>query len=223
MSTRIRAFGTSVGTKIIIGLTGLALVFYLLTHIAGNALIFLGPAVFNDYAHTLTSNPLIPLAEIGLAAVFLIHIVKTIRMYLTNRRARPDQYAMKRSPGAPSRKSIASSTMILSGVWLLVFVVLHVWAFRFGLDYETADGVRDLYRVEMEIFSNPLTVLFYVVSMCVVGSHLWHGGSSAFQSLGADNPKWTPRLMAATKVFAFVVAGGFIVIAVWAYLAGGGS
>lgn len=223
MSSRISAFASTVGTKILIGLTGLALVIYLLTHIAGNALVFLGPAVFNEYAHTLTSNPLIPVIEAGLALVFLIHIYKTIRMYLANRRARPAGYEMKRYAGGPSRKSLASSTMILSGLWLLVFLVLHVWTFRFGIDYQTADGVRDLYRIEMETFANPLTVLFYVLSMAVVGAHLWHGGSSAFQSLGADNPTWTPRLLVASKVFAIVVAGGFIAIAVWAYLAGGRS
>jgi succinate dehydrogenase / fumarate reductase cytochrome b subunit len=66
-----------------------------------------------------------------------------------------------------------------------------------------------------------LTVLFYAISMVVVGSHLWHGGASAFQSLGADNSTWTPRFLAASRVFAVAVAGGFLVIAAWAFLAGG--
>jgi succinate dehydrogenase / fumarate reductase cytochrome b subunit len=73
----------------------------------------------------------------------------------------------------------------------------------------------------MENFSNPLTVAFYVVSMVLVGSHLWHGIASALQSLGLDHPTWTPRILRTTKVVASIIAGGFIVIALWAHLAGG--
>lgn len=221
MSSRFRALGSSVGTKILIGLTGLGLFVYLVTHIAGNSLVFFGPRVFNEYAHTLTSNPLIPVIEAGLLAIFLIHIFKTVQMYLANRRARPVRYQMKKYAGRPSRKSLASSTMIVSGLWLLIFVILHVRAFRFGSEYETALGVRDLYRIEMETFSHPLAVAFYVVSMIIVGSHLWHGVASALQSLGADHPLWTPRLLTAGKLFAVLIAGGFIVITLWAHFVGG--
>ena len=75
----------------------------------------------------------------------------------------------------------------------------------------------------MDVFANPLMVGFYVVSMLVIGSHLWHGFSSAFQSLGADQPRWTPRVLIAGKIFAVLVAGGFIVIALWAHFMGARS
>lgn len=220
MSTRLRVFATSVGTKLLIGLTGLALFLYLITHIAGNALIFFGPATFNQYAHTLTSNPLIPVIEIGLLLIFLVHVYKTVTMYLGNQRARTVGYVMKKRQGPPSRKSFASTTMIFSGLWLLIFIVIHVKTFKYGTVYDAPGGVRDLYRTEMEAFANPLIVAFYVVSMLVVGSHLWHGASSAFQSLGFDHPRWTPRILAFGKIMAVVIAGGFILIAVWAYVAG---
>jgi succinate dehydrogenase / fumarate reductase cytochrome b subunit len=110
--------------------------------------------------------------------------------------------------------------MIFSGLWLLIFIIIHVKAFRYGIEYEWAEGGRDLYRLEIDNFRNPLVVAFYVVSMLIVGSHLWHGFSSAFQSLGADNPRWTPRVLLAGKAFAVVVAGGFIVIALWAHFVG---
>jgi succinate dehydrogenase / fumarate reductase cytochrome b subunit len=223
MPSRLRVFSTSVGTKLLIGLTGLFLVVYLVVHIAGNLMVFLGRDLFNQYSHTLAGNPIVVVIEVVLVAGFLVHIFKTVTMYLANRRARPAGYAVKRYAGAPSRKSVASSTMIVSGIWLLVFVILHVQAFRFGLDYETADGIRDLYRVEMQVFSNPLTVAFYVLTMVIVGSHLWHGVSSGFQSLGADNPRWTPRLLVAGRALAVFIAGGFVVIAIWAYLTGARS
>src|SRR4051812_47309854 len=121
MSSRISAFGSSVGTKIVIGLTGFALFIYLITHIAGNLLVFLGPTIFNEYSHLLLSNPLIPIIEVGLALIVIIHVYKTVRMFLSNQQARPVRYVQKKYAGRPSRKSFASSTMILSGLWLLVF------------------------------------------------------------------------------------------------------
>ena len=209
--------------KLLIGVTGLALFVYLVIHIIGNLVVFLGPATFNNNAFVLESNPLIVIVEIGLLLIFLIHVFKTARMFLQNRAARPVSYSKKRYAGSPSRKTFASSTMIVSGLWLLAFIVIHVKAFRYGVEHEWPAGGRDLYRLEMENFANPLTVGFYVLSMAVVGSHLWHGISSSLQSLGLDHPRWTPRLLAAGKVVAVAIAGGFMVIALWAHFAGGRS
>jgi len=209
--------------KLLIGVTGVALAFYLIIHVAGNLVVFFGPAVFNRYAHALEGNPLILVIEIGLLLIFLVHVYKTVTMYLGNRAARPVRYAVKKSAGPPSRKTIASSTMIVSGLWLLTFVLIHVKAFRYGTEYEWPAGGRDLYRLEMENFANPVMVGFYVVSMVVVGSHLWHGITSSLQSLGLESPRWTPLARAAGKIVAVLVAGGFIVIALWAHLTGGRS
>jgi len=204
--------------KILIGVTGLALFLYLIIHIAGNLLVFAGPSFFNKYAYTLESNPLIPVIEIGLLLIFLAHVYKTVTMFLSNQQARPVRYMQKKPAGYTSRKSLASTTMIFSGLWLLLFIIIHVKAFRYGTEYQWAEGGRDLYRLEIENFANPLIVAFYVLSMIVVGSHLWHGASSALQSLGLDHPRWTPRIRATAKVLAVFIAGGFITIAVWAYL-----
>jgi succinate dehydrogenase / fumarate reductase, cytochrome b subunit len=219
-SSRLRLLDSSVATKILIGLTGLALFLYLVIHVVGNAVIFFGPAAFNKYAYTLESNPRIPVVEIGLLLVFLLHVYKTVTMYLNNQRARPVAYEKKKFAGPPSRKSIASSTMIVSGLWLLIFIIIHVKAFRYGTEYEWPAGGRDLYRLELENFTNPLMVGFYVLSMIIVGSHLWHGISSGFQSLGLDKPAWTRFILPAGKVIAVLMAAIFAVIAIWAHLAG---
>jgi len=222
MASRTGVFSSSVGTKIAIGLTGVLLFLYLLIHIAGNLIVFFGPAAFNTYAFTLESNPLLPLVELVLLSWFVIHIYKTVRMYVRNQNTRPVAYAKKKSAGHTTRKTFASSTMIVSGLWLLAFLVIHVKAFHdgWGNEYEWPAGGRDLYRQEMETFRNPLMVAFYVISMVVVGSHLWHGISSAFQSLGVDKPAWTRFILPAGKVIAVLIAGGFIVIALWAHFSG---
>jgi succinate dehydrogenase / fumarate reductase cytochrome b subunit len=225
MPPRSRVFSSSVGTKILIGITGVALFLYLLIHIAGNLIVFLGPAAFNKYAYTLEGNPLLPIVELLLLLVFLVHIYKTLRMFLGNQSTRPVAYAKKKRAGPPSRKTFASSTMIVSGLWLLAFLLIHVRAFHdgWGTEYEWPAGGRDLYRQEMETFTNPLMVGFYVISMVVVGSHLWHGISSAFQSLGLDRPAWTRFILPAGKTIAVLIAGAFIVIALWAHFTGGRS
>ena len=146
MITRLRVFSSSVGTKLLIGITGFALFLYLLIHIAGNLLVFFGPDVFNRYAYVMEANPLLPIIEIGLLLVFLLHVYKTIRMFLANQQARPVRYAKKQSAGAPSRKTFASSTMIVSGLWLLIFISIHVKAFKegWGTEYPWPAGGRDL-------------------------------------------------------------------------------
>jgi len=219
MAPRIGVFSSSVGTKLLIGASGLFLVIYLVIHIAGNLLVFFGPQVFNTYAYNMeVRNPALPLIELVLLLVFLVHIYKTIRMFVDNQEARPVRYVQKKRAGRPSRKTLASSTMIVSGLWLVVFLLIHVKAFRFSPETPWSGGGRDLYRQEMDVFASPLMTAFYILSMVVVGSHLWHGASSSLQSLGLDHPRWTPRVRGTGKVLAVVIAGGFITIAVWAYL-----
>src|SRR5438270_9176456 len=106
MSSRLRVFSSSVGTKIVIGLSGLFLVLYLLIHVGGNLLVFFGPQVFNTYAYNMeVRNPTLPILEIVILAGFLVHIYKTIAMYLGNAAARPVGYVKKTRAGYTSRKS----------------------------------------------------------------------------------------------------------------------
>src|SRR5262245_17747918 len=219
MSQRTGFLSSTVGQKVVIGITGFALFLYLIIHIAGNLIVFLGPEAFNRYAYVMEyGNPLLPVIEIGLLLLVLLHVWKTLAMFFSNQQARPARYEVKKRAGKPSRKSFASSTMIVSGLTLLVFMVIHVKAFRFSPEYEWHAGGRDLYRQELEALSNPFVVGFYLLAMAAVGSHLWHGISSSVQSLGVDHPVWTRRILGAAKVFALFIAGAFMVIAVWAYL-----
>jgi succinate dehydrogenase / fumarate reductase cytochrome b subunit len=218
MSSRMRVLTSSVGSKLLIGATGLALFLYLIIHVSANVMVFFGPEVFNGIADRLERIPILPAIEIGLLLVFLTHVVKTIEMVLDNRRARPVAYAKKTFAGPPSRKSLASSTMILSGLWLLVFIVIHVKAFKYSPTYVWGDGAKDFYRLEMDNFRNPLVAAFYVVSMLVVGSHLWHGVSSAFQSLGVEHRRGARGILVAGRSAAVAIAGTFIVITIWAYI-----
>ena len=215
-----RLFSSSVGTKLLIGVTGLLLFAYLIVHLIGNAIIFFGQDAFNAYAHFLISNPLVVLVEIGLLLIFLVHIYKTIRMWFANQAARPVGYTKTAPAGHTSRKSVASTTMILSGVLITIFVVIHVKQFKFGTFYlvEGSEAVRDLYRTEIEVFQQPLWVAFYVVCTLLVGLHLRHGIASAFQSLGFDHPTYTQKIVTWGIVGAVIIGGGLAIIPIWVYL-----
>jgi len=221
MKSLWHALNSSIGSKIVISLTGLAMLLFLVGHVAGNLLIFVGDDTFNAYAHTLISNPLLIPIEAGLALIFLVHIGKTIQVTRRGRTARPIGYDVKRGAGPPSRKTVASSTMIFSGLFIAAFVPFHIKTFKFGPHYESAEtGVRDLSRLVVELFQQPAWVGFYVVAMLILGFHLRHGFASAFQSLGADHPGLTPRLLLLGRVVAALLAGGFAVIPIGLYLLG---
>ena len=78
--------------------------------------------------------------------------------------------------------------MILTGTIMLLFVVTHLVTFKFSPYYETPDGIRDIYRLQLAVFSNPAYVAFYIVAMTVIAFHLWHGVTSALQSFGVNSP-----------------------------------
>lgn len=220
---RSRVFSSSVGSKLLVALTGLGLLIFLILHLSGNLLFIVGPAAFNEYSHTLVSNPLVYVIEAGLVGIFLLHIYKTIRLYLVARGARPVRYVRKERAGGPSRKNVASSTMIATGLITFVFVVLHLRTFKFGAWYLAEGGVRDLYRLQLEIFTNPGYVAFYTLSMVVIGFHLWHGAASAAQSLGIDHPKHTPKILWIGRALAVAIAAGFFLLPVYTYLVGARS
>jgi succinate dehydrogenase / fumarate reductase, cytochrome b subunit len=218
MSALLRFFSSSVGTKVLIALTGLGFAAFLVTHLAANLLVLFSPHAYNEYSHKLISNPLIYLAEAGLVLLFVTHAFKAIANVVRNRGARPEGYAVKRRAGHTSRKSLASTTMIVTGTWLLLFIVIHLKTFKFGPWYDTPDGMRDLARLVTEEFRQPLFVVFYALSMAVVGLHLRHGLSSAFQSLGIDHPKYTPFILKAGLVVAIAMGLGFAAIPIVIFL-----
>jgi succinate dehydrogenase / fumarate reductase cytochrome b subunit len=219
MSTFRRLLSSSVGTKLLVGLTGLALFAYLILHLVGNALIFAGPETFNAYSHALISNPLILPIEVGLLAVFLLHVYKAVTNYAANQAARPTGYAMKKYARHTSRKSLASSTMIWSGVIIFLFILVHVKQFKYGAWYQVENtDVRDLARTEFEVFSQPLWVAFYVICALLAGLHLRHGISSGLQSLGLDHPVYTRRLTTWGVVLAAIIGGGLALIPIWVYV-----
>jgi succinate dehydrogenase / fumarate reductase cytochrome b subunit len=225
LASVLSIFNTSIGQKIITGLTGLGLVGFLIGHLAGNLSIFAGSEAFNSYAHKLESLGFILYAvEIGLLAVFVFHIIFALSVTATNKGARKTKYVDSRPAGKPSRKSISSQTMIYTGIVLGLFTIIHVWMFKFGPGMNqgySADlhGVpaRDLYRLVIEKFKNPWIMGSYAAVMLLLGVHVRHGFWSAFQSLGGYHPRYTPLIYSLGILIAVLFAIGFLVMPVYIY------
>jgi succinate dehydrogenase / fumarate reductase cytochrome b subunit len=220
MSSLSRFLSSSVGTKILVALTGLGFAAFLVVHLAANLLVLVDEHGYNEYSHKLISNPLIYLAEAGLVALFVVHAVQAVLVTVRNRQARGRGYVVKKRAGHTSRKSLASSTMIVTGVWLLLFIVIHLKTFKFGPWYDTPDGMRDLSRLVREVYAEPLHVVFYVLSMVVVGMHLSWGLSSAFQSMGLEHPRYNGFVRGTGLAVAVIMGLGFALIPVVIYFGG---
>lgn len=220
MSPLVRVLTSSIGQKLLMAATGLLLIGFLGVHLSGNLLIFVGPSAFNEYSHALISNHLIYAAEGGLLALFVLHLATGIAVTRANRAARPERYALKRAAGYTSNKSVASTTMIFSGLVVLVFVPLHLITFKFGAWYQDphAPEMRDLSRLVVEVFRDPRYVAWYVAAMTVIGFHLWHGFASGLETLGVASRRPLRRF---SRVLAVVLAGGFALIPLVLYLRGG--
>ena len=212
MSWLLKAGTSSIGKKQAMALTGLGLCAFLVVHMSGNFLLFAGPEKFNGYANYLEHHPLLIPAEIGLALLFLVHIVLAARVTLENRRARPVRYAVQHSEGG---RSFASSTMWISGAVTLVFLILHLKHFKFGGEAKTAN----LHLLVVTTFHSVPYVVGYVAAVSILGLHVGHGVQSAFRTLGIDHPRFNPLIRWGSCLFGVYIAVGYASLPIWAYLA----
>lgn len=194
--------------------TGLGLVGFLVAHLAGNLFIYSPHGVgFNHYAQMLEDNPLLIPAEIALLALFLVHIFLAITVTRENFAARPTAYQDKRTAG---ESTFASRTMMISGFIILIFIVIHIYMFKFG-DKRGPNNELVLWELVIRCFQNPLVVAWYVLAMIVLGMHLSHGFSSAFQSLGLIHKQGCRKQWRlAGVIIGWVLALGFAAMPIYA-------
>lgn len=208
------------GKKLLMGLTGLVWAGFVFGHMAGNFLLFVSADAYNTYGHLLTSSNIIYVAEAVLIVALVIHIVCAVSLTYENRRSRGNsRYAM--TPSGSKGVTLASRTMAVQGSLVLVFIITHLRGFKFGTVYETTvNGVvmRDLHKLVVEVFSNPLAVAWYVVALVLLGLHLSHGFGSIFQSLGLRTRSNAKTIDKLSWTYAIVVALGFLTQPIYVFL-----
>ena len=224
MQGLVQAFGSTTGRKYVMAVTGLAWFGFLITHLAANLLLLApdGGEAFNNYAYKLASmGPLLWVAEAGLAAMLLLHVYQAQRVTMAKNAARTSAYAVAANAGGASRKTLSSMSMIYTGRVLFLFIAFHLWSVKFGTEHQvTYDGVvmRDLHKLVVDQFSDPLYVGGYLLIMVVLGVHLRHALWSACQSLGLNHPKWTPLIEKVGLASAIAMAAGFFIIPIVIFL-----
>lgn len=214
-----KAASASIGKKAVMAITGLALCGFLLAHLGGNLLLYVGATKYNDYAHALHAQvALLLVAEIGLLVMFVSHLCLAFSTWRDNKRARPIGYAMKQTKQESGPFAApASSVMGITGLVVLLFIILHLIDFKFMLRGTAPKGELEFNKA-IRLLKDPLSFGVYIVGSIVLGYHCLHGFQSAFQSLGLNHPKYTPTIKKLSVIFAIVVAVGFASFPIWAIM-----
>jgi len=204
MLNRLRTFlSSSIGQKSLMALTGIALVGFLVAHLAGNLLLFADDEKFNAYAVALESQgALLYVAEIGLAALFVVHIALALRTASRNREARQSRYAIRRTMG---RATAGSRTMLVTGVIIGVFLVVHLLDFRLSPE-KNAEHLAAMVRERLD---EPSGIALYVVGVAAVGLHVSHAFRSALHTLGLHHPRYVTPIRNVSIALALVFFVGF--------------
>lgn len=268
MNLLVRLVRSSLGSKYLMALTGLALIGFVVAHMVGNLLIYAGPDAINTYAQALKARPaLLWAARLGLLTVFLLHLSFGLRLWIQNRSARPQRYVYEETVQA----SWASRHMALTGLVLLAFVTYHLAHFTLGvvkpanLQYAAGkvvelptprnyldlaevrigtstgdryqavpnqtlkdvqesgqDARHDVYSMVLAGFRNPWVTASYLVAMLFLALHLWHGGTSMFQSLGLAQTNKLAIYFGPVLALVVLVGNCSIPLAVWFGVVGRG-
>ena len=210
---------SSIGKKIIMGLTGLFLITFLVVHCGVNSLIFMndGGEMFNEVAEFMGSNVLIRTMDIGLFIGLLLHIFQGLYLWYTNRTARSVSYAV---PNGNASSKWYSRSMGLLGTLLLFFLIIHLrhfWVVS-RLTDEITGGSNTLFNEMKDVFTNPWVVLVYVLGVISLSYHLMHGFQSAFQTMGWNHKKYTPMIKMIGFWFSIIIPFIFAMMPISMYL-----
>lgn len=178
----VRFFQSSIGKKIIMASTGMLLFLFLCTHVMGNSTIYLGSHYFQHYADTLHSFPaVVYIFSISLLVIVGLHVGLGINLYLKNREEGDHRYAVSKRV---VENSFASRTMIFSGFFILLFLLVHVAGFTFR------EGHQPISELVKQLLGGFFYGSFYIFSFFVLGLHLSHGFWSMLQTFGINHPRY---------------------------------
>ena len=206
-------FGSSVGKKLLMALTGFCFVGFLTGHLVGNLTLYGGRDAFNAYAeHLHALGPVITLVEWGLVTLAIIHVFTGFLLFLQNLKARPVRYVVNKNGGG---RTLSSRLMPYTGFAILLFLIYHLLQFHF-----VDKTFTTIYDIVSLAFANVLNISFYLVAMVVVALHIRHGFWSLFQTLGANHPKYMPIIMGGSIVLSLIFGIGFGFLPVYVSFSG---
>ena len=199
---------SSVGRKVLMAITGQLMVLFVVVHLLGNSTIFIG--LINSYAEHLHSlGPFVWLFRLAMLALVLIHAFFGIQVTLENRAATPSKYAVNKT----LKVTLASSSMIWTGLILAGFIVYHLCHFTARLTPDVAKYANDVpgnvYGMVVGSFSHGFIAFIYVAAMVALCLHLFHGIQSFFQTMGWNNDKSLPLISTIGRALAVIFLLGY--------------
>lgn len=207
---------SSISKKFVMALAGLFLLTFLPVHLSINLMLLKSdPEPFNRAAHFMATFPLVKVVEILLFMALIIHFLVGIYNQILNWFSRPVGYTVR----SKSETSFFSRFMIWTGGSILIFLVIHFFNFFFiRLGWVSGDP-EDFYSVAYELFSLPVYNIIYLTCFGLLGFHLFHAFSSAFQTLGLNHRIWTPVINVLAFIYAIIIPAGFasISIIIWLF------
>jgi succinate dehydrogenase / fumarate reductase, cytochrome b subunit len=206
---------SSISKKFVMALAGLFLLTFLPVHLIINLMLLKSnPEPFNEAAHFMATFPLVKIMEIVLLGTIIIHITWGILLQVQNWLARPVGYVS----GNKSETSFFSRFMIWTGATVLTFLVLHFFNFYFVKLGLVPGNPEDFYTRAHELFKIPAYNYIYLVCFSLLGFHLFHAFSSAFQTLGLNHRIWTPVVKVIALIYAIIIPAGFAFISISLWL-----
>jgi succinate dehydrogenase / fumarate reductase, cytochrome b subunit len=206
---------SSISKKFVMALAGLFLLMFLPVHFIINLLLLKNdPEPFNRAASFMATFPLVKVFEIVLIAAIIVHIIYGIYLQIQNWLARPIGYA----GGQRSKTSSLSKFMIWTGATVLTFLILHFFNFYFIKLGLVPGDPENFYSVAHNLFRIPAYNIIYLTCFLILGFHLHHAFSSAFQTLGLNHRIWTPIINILAWIYAIALPAGFAFISITIWL-----
>lgn len=206
----------SISKKFVMALAGLFLLTFLPVHLGINFMLLNNdPEPFNEAAHFMATFPPVKIVEIILIAAILIHITYGLILQIQNWIARPVGY----KSGEKAETSFFSKFMIWTGGTIFIFLLIHFFNFYFVKLGLVQGDPENFYDMAHQLFRITGYNIFYLICFILLGFHLYHAFSSAFQTLGLNHRIWTPVIKVLSVIYAILIPAGFasIPIIIWLF------
>ncbi|OFQ09207.1 fumarate reductase [Prevotella sp. HMSC073D09] len=207
---------SSIGRKVVMSVTGVALVLFLTFHMSMNIVALFSGEAYNMICEFLGANWYAVVATMGLGALTVAHIVYAFILTAQNRRARGNErYAFT---SRHEKVEWASQNMLVLGIIIVLGMVLHLYNFWYNMMFAELTGMHmqyhpaDGFAYIKETFSNPVYVVLYIVWLGAIWFHLSHGFWSAMQSLGLNGKVWFNRWKTIGLVYTTLLMLGFLIV-----------
>ena len=209
---------SSIGRKVVMSVTGVALILFLTFHGCMNVVALFSEEGYNMICEFLGANWYAVVATLGLAALAVIHIVYAFILTAQNRTARGDNRYEVATQVNAGKVEWASKNMLVLGLIICIGLLVHLWNFWYNMMFAELVGAMpaisptDGFGWIKETFSNPVFVVIYVVWLVAIWFHLTHGFWSAMQTLGVSGKVWLKRWQCIGMIYVSVLMLLFLIV-----------